>query len=168
MSTASQYNYSRFKPSIISPLRPSDIAVAAVASNNIVTINKEQNVFDSKKKMKAATINALQQKLISQQREIIAMNQCLLYMYGNQGDDCKRVARQLAKEYPENVKPALIEAAQCWKDKQVPKAIEILQVRGAAMHSENWCEVPVAICCVKLLLYLFPWGGGSVRGTVAA
>ena len=64
--------------------RPSDIAVAAVASNNIVTVNKDQNVFDSKKKMKAATIGGLNQKLVSQQKASIAMNQCLLYMYTNQ------------------------------------------------------------------------------------
>lgn len=69
-------------PSLI--WRPDDIALNAVLSNNIVTLNKDQNVFDSKKKIKAATIQRLQQKLTSLQRRAIAMNQCLLYMYMNQ------------------------------------------------------------------------------------
>ncbi len=45
---------------------------------------QDQNVFDSKKKMKVATADGLQQKLTSEQRKTIAVNQCLLYMYTNQ------------------------------------------------------------------------------------
>ncbi|XP_076359080.1 signal recognition particle subunit SRP72-like [Tachypleus tridentatus] len=50
-----QYNY-------ILKQRPTDISVAAVASNNIVTLNKDQNVFDSKKKIKIATGDGLESK----------------------------------------------------------------------------------------------------------
>jgi hypothetical protein len=64
--------------------RPDDIALNAVLSNNIITLNKDQNIFDSKKRIKAATIQRLQQKLSSLQRRAISMNQCLLYMYMNQ------------------------------------------------------------------------------------
>jgi len=73
--------------------RPLDLALAAVASNNIITINKEQNVFDSKKKIKVATADSLKQKLTWSQRRIIAMNECLLYMYSGQGDQCKRIIK---------------------------------------------------------------------------
>ncbi len=45
---------------------------------------QDQNVFDSKKKIKVATAGGLQQKLTAQQRQAISMNQCLLYMYTNQ------------------------------------------------------------------------------------
>ena len=45
---------------------------------------QDQNVFDSKKKIKVATADGLQQKLVSEQRKTIAINQCLLYMYSNQ------------------------------------------------------------------------------------
>ena len=41
-------------------------------------------MFDSKKKMKVATADGLQHKLVSEQRKTIAINQCLLYMYTNQ------------------------------------------------------------------------------------
>jgi signal recognition particle subunit SRP72 len=45
---------------------------------------QEQNVFDSKKKIKVATADSLKQKLTWSQRRAIAMNECLLYMYSGQ------------------------------------------------------------------------------------
>ena len=45
---------------------------------------QEQNVFDSKKKIKVATADSLKQKLTWSQRRTIAMNECLLYMYTGQ------------------------------------------------------------------------------------
>ena len=41
-------------------------------------------MFDSKKKIKTATADGLQQKLTSKQRQLIEMNHCLLTMYMNQ------------------------------------------------------------------------------------
>lgn len=109
--------------------KPSDIGLSAVASNNIVTINKDQNVFDSKKKMKVATGDGLQQKLTSPQRQTIALNQCLLYMYMNQTEQCHSTARNLQKHHKSLDTPALIDAAQYVRDKQVPSAIEVLKKR---------------------------------------
>jgi signal recognition particle subunit SRP72 len=107
--------------------RQSDVALAAVASNNIITINKDQNVFDSKKKIKVATAEGLKQKLVSDQRRTIAMNECLLYMYMGQGDHCRRLAQVLRTSYPNCDTPSLIEAAQCLREKNSGKAIECLQ-----------------------------------------
>lgn len=64
--------------------RPDDIALVAVASNNIATLNKDQNVFDSKKRMKNATQEGVEHKLTSRQKKSIAYNQCLLALYTNQ------------------------------------------------------------------------------------
>lgn len=64
--------------------KPDDVALVAVASNNLVTLNKDQNVFDSKKRMRNATHEGLEHKLTSRQRKSIAYNQCLLTMYTNQ------------------------------------------------------------------------------------
>ncbi|ELU13722.1 hypothetical protein CAPTEDRAFT_98316 [Capitella teleta] len=107
--------------------KPDDIALNAVLSNNIITLNKDQNVFDSKKKIKAATIQRLQQKLSSLQRRAISMNQCLLYMYTNQGELCRKTAQSLQKIHPDMDEPTLIECAQHCRDKQVAKAIDALQ-----------------------------------------
>lgn len=64
--------------------KPDDIGLVAIASNNSVAINKDQNIFDSKKKMKNATSDGLQHKLTSRQRRDVAFNQCLFAMYNNQ------------------------------------------------------------------------------------
>lgn len=64
--------------------KPDDISLVAIASNNSVVINKDQNVFDSKKKMKSASSDGLEHKLTSRQRKNIAVNQCLMLLYTNQ------------------------------------------------------------------------------------
>ncbi|KAK2187665.1 hypothetical protein NP493_158g04070 [Ridgeia piscesae] len=117
--------------------KPSDAGLAAVASNNVVTINKEQNVFDSKKKIKTATADGLQQKLTSKQRRVIEMNHCLLTMYMNQGEECRRMAERLRKMYPDSDTPSLIEAAQYWREKQVAKATELLTNQIAKREGED-------------------------------
>ena len=53
---------------------------------NLYLINRchycrDQNIFDSKKRLKAATADGLELKLTSQQRKQIARNQALLAMF---------------------------------------------------------------------------------------
>lgn len=55
--------------------------VSAVASNNIVAMNKDKDLFDSEKKLKAASSEKLQLKLTSTQKQVIDFNQCLLLLY---------------------------------------------------------------------------------------
>ena len=64
--------------------KPSDIGLIAVASNNICCIQKDQAIFDSRKKMKTATSDGLEGKLTTRQRKLIALNNCLLSFYSNQ------------------------------------------------------------------------------------
>merc|ERR1711997_635215 len=59
--------------------RPSDIGLVAVANNNLLTINRDQNIFDSKKRIKAATVEGLELKLTSAQRGAIARNNAPLH-----------------------------------------------------------------------------------------
>ncbi|XP_002733922.1 signal recognition particle subunit SRP72-like [Saccoglossus kowalevskii] len=106
--------------------KPSDIGLMAVACNNIITLNKDQNVFDSKKKMKAATADGLEHKLTREQRNTIALNKCLLLMYTNQADAFKKSVKNLKSNSNSDV-PFLIEAAQLCREKHVNKAIQSLK-----------------------------------------
>ncbi len=63
--------------------RPSDEMVSAVAANNLVALNKERDLFDSERKIKVATSDKVQHKLTTAQKQIIAFNQCLLFLYMN-------------------------------------------------------------------------------------
>eukprot|EP00092_Neocalanus_flemingeri_P002840 GFUD01003038.1.p1 GENE.GFUD01003038.1~~GFUD01003038.1.p1 ORF type:complete len:670 (+),score=255.64 GFUD01003038.1:44-2053(+) len=75
--------------------KPSDIGLVAVASNNLLTINKDQNIFDSKKRIKSATVEGLELKLTSKQRGAIARNNALLAMFTAQVDLCKELVSSL-------------------------------------------------------------------------
>ncbi|XP_060577385.1 signal recognition particle subunit SRP72-like [Ruditapes philippinarum] len=107
--------------------RPSDVGLMAVLSNNVVAVNKDQNVFDSKKKMKIATGSNLKHKMSACQKREIDINQCLLHMYSNQNEQCHQVAAKLQDQYPGINTPVLIEAAQYVREKQTPKAIKLLE-----------------------------------------
>lgn len=64
--------------------RPDDPALLAIINNNLVSINRAANVFDSRKRMKAATASGLEHKLTTRQRSTIALNHCLLAYHTNQ------------------------------------------------------------------------------------
>uniref|UniRef100_A0AAX7U0M5 Signal recognition particle subunit SRP72 n=1 Tax=Astatotilapia calliptera TaxID=8154 RepID=A0AAX7U0M5_ASTCA len=59
-------------------LKPSDVGLLAVTANNIITINKDQNVFDSKKKVKLTNAEGVEYKLAKKQLQAIDFNKALL------------------------------------------------------------------------------------------
>ena len=75
--------------------KPTDIGLVAVASNNLIAINKDQNIFDSKKRIKAATVEGLEQKLTTGQRAAIARNNALLAMFTAQVELCRELVSAL-------------------------------------------------------------------------
>ncbi|XP_033633560.1 signal recognition particle subunit SRP72-like [Asterias rubens] len=107
--------------------RPSDIGLMAVASNNIVSLNKDQNVFDSKKKIKATASDGLRHKLTGKQQAAVAYNHCILMLYTNQYDLCRKQLQQLRTSYPDSDIPCLVEAALYCREKQADKAVKIIQ-----------------------------------------
>ncbi|XP_063696848.1 signal recognition particle subunit SRP72 [Culicoides brevitarsis] len=118
--------------------KPSDAALVAVASNNSVVINKEQNIIDSKKKMRAAMSDACEHKLTRRQKKHIAFNNALLSLFANQGD-CQALATKLAAAYPDlEFQCVLMRAAQYAKDKKYKDGLDVLDkyVKGKAGKDE--------------------------------
>uniref|UniRef100_A0A452J2X7 Signal recognition particle subunit SRP72 n=1 Tax=Gopherus agassizii TaxID=38772 RepID=A0A452J2X7_9SAUR len=108
-------------------LKPTDVGLIAVIANNIITINKDQNVFDSKKKVKLTNADGVEHKLSKKQLQAIEFNKALLAMYTNQADQCRKLSASLQSQNPEHLLPVLIQAAQLCREKQHAKAIELLQ-----------------------------------------
>lgn len=130
--------------------KPNDAGLVAIASNNMVVINKDQNVFDSKKKMKNATLEGLEHKLTSRQRKNIALNHCLLALYTNQGEQCQQMCEKLVATYPDmGAEAALIRAVQLTKDGKAREAAAILD-EESKHHQEKKLEMKLA--AVQLLL----------------
>uniref|UniRef100_A0A096M9P6 Signal recognition particle subunit SRP72 n=1 Tax=Poecilia formosa TaxID=48698 RepID=A0A096M9P6_POEFO len=108
-------------------LKPSDVGLLAVTANNIITINKDQNVFDSKKKVKLTNAEGVEYKLAKKQLQAIEFNKALLAMYTNQADQCRKLSSSLQSQNPGHPRPVLIQAAQLCREKQHSKAVELLQ-----------------------------------------
>lgn len=108
-------------------LKPSDVGLLAVTANNIITINKDQNVFDSKKKVKLTNAEGVEYKLARKQLQAIDFNKALLAMYTNQAEQCRKLASSLQSQNPGHPRPVLIQVAQLCREKHHPKAIELLQ-----------------------------------------
>ncbi|ELV11089.1 Signal recognition particle 72 kDa protein, partial [Tupaia chinensis] len=119
-------------------LKPTDVALLAVIANNIITINKDQNVFDSKKKVKLTNAEGVEFKLSKKQLQAIEFNKALLAMYTNQVEQCRKISSGLQSQRPEHLLPVLIQAAQLCREKQHSKAIELLQVSAlVTMYSHE-------------------------------
>ncbi|CAO3612904.1 unnamed protein product [Cunninghamella echinulata] len=109
-------------------LKIRDNAVNAVVANNLVTIQKADDLFDSAKKMKTANGKDADAKLRKYQKRIISMNEGLLQMYMNKHASCKDTIQRLIKQYPESDALYLILAGATYhQQKKADKAIEELQ-----------------------------------------
>uniref|UniRef100_A0A672NHH2 Signal recognition particle subunit SRP72 n=1 Tax=Sinocyclocheilus grahami TaxID=75366 RepID=A0A672NHH2_SINGR len=106
-------------------LKPSDVGLLAVTANNIITINKDQNVFDSKKKVKLTSAEGVEHKLAKKQLQAIEINKALLAMYTNQADQCNKMLASLQTQNPEHPRPVLIKVAQLCREKHTPKALNV-------------------------------------------
>ncbi|XP_076067032.1 signal recognition particle 72 [Oratosquilla oratoria] len=107
--------------------KPDDAALVAIINNNLVAINRDGNVFDSKKRMKTAVASGLEHKLTSRQRTSIALNQCLLSYYTNQDELCRSQAKSIATQDDMAPVAIMIEAALLGRDKQLKAAKLLLQ-----------------------------------------
>ncbi|XP_072351270.1 signal recognition particle subunit SRP72 isoform X1 [Scyliorhinus torazame] len=131
-------------------LKPSDVGLLAVTANNIITLNKDQNVFDSKKKVKLTNTEGVEHKLTQKQMQTVEFNKALLAMHTNQADQCRKLTLGLQKQNPESPLPVLIQAAQLCREKQHTKAIQLLQ-EFLEQHPENAVEIKMTIAQLYLV-----------------
>ncbi|XP_018328625.1 signal recognition particle subunit SRP72 [Agrilus planipennis] len=131
-------------------LKLDDPALIAVAGNNSVVINKDQNIFDSKKKMKSATSESLIHKLPSRQRKFIALNNAIFLYYTNQFDQCTKACKFVEQNWPELSCQAHIVSALCTAKKEnVFNAVNSLKNVKTRNSSE---DLLIKLTCTQLLL----------------
>ncbi|XP_017787201.1 PREDICTED: signal recognition particle subunit SRP72 isoform X2 [Nicrophorus vespilloides] len=131
-------------------LKLDDIALSAVASNNVVVINKDQNVFDSKKKMKVATNDALIHKLPSSQRKTIAVNNAIFKYYCNQHEQSNKLCNSLVKEWPDlETKLKILNAIN---DTKIDSKANPVQSLKSATANTPEDELVLKLTAVHLLL----------------
>ncbi|CAH3122603.1 unnamed protein product [Pocillopora meandrina] len=124
--------------------KPDDLALAAVASNNIITLNRDRDVFDSKKKVKSMTADGLEHKSTASQQRTMAFNRCLLLFYTNQLEACRSLISTLETKYPGSDFPCLMRASLLHREKHSDKAIELLK-NYADSHDDTATNVKLTL-----------------------
>lgn len=131
-------------------LKLEDIALAAVACNNAIIINKDQNVFDSKRKLKVATNEVLKFKLTLRQRKFIFLNRAMLNFYTNQNDACKKVCDTIDGMWPDmNIYTSVIKAYIHVKEGNYTEALNVLNKCQAKDDEEI---LQLQLVCIQLWL----------------
>ncbi|KAL3658856.1 hypothetical protein V7S43_016221 [Phytophthora oleae] len=102
-------------------------AVAAVASNNIVTIRKDRDVLDSFKRLKNIDAAVMSDKLNPEQQEAILTNRTLLLCLMNKTEECRESLETLKKQFPASKSIADIVVLLTIKDQSLDAAIEQLK-----------------------------------------
>ena len=80
--------------------KPDDVIQTIVASNNIVVLNKDKDVFDSKKRIKVLSNEPKLAKMTSLQRLSILYNRCLFTLHMNQLEQCKLLLKEMEAKHP--------------------------------------------------------------------
>ncbi|XP_069314535.1 signal recognition particle subunit SRP72 isoform X2 [Eulemur rufifrons] len=111
--------------------------------------DSDQNVFDSKKKVKLTNAEGVEFKLSKKQLQAIEFNKALLAMYTNQAEQCRKISASLQSQSPEHLLPVLIQAAQLCREKQHTKAIELLQ-EFSDQHPKNAAEIKLTMAQLKI------------------
>lgn len=130
--------------------KPSDTTVVAVASNNIVTLNKDQNVFDSKKKIKTASGNELEFKLNSYQKSAICYNDILLGILTNQKDYVLKMLKNFEEKFNDATKLVKLKVSQFYREKKFDEAEALLKQYQANDELFKYYLVQVLLSRKKL------------------
>lgn len=130
--------------------KPKDAVLVAVASNNSVVLNKDQNLFDSKKKIRSAMAEACEQKLTSKQKKSIALNNCLLALFSGSSEQTLQLCNKFIQKYPDSeFEGILIKSTQLSKEKKYKDAVDQLE-KFASSHKDRAFATKFAI--IQLLL----------------
>ena len=109
----------------------------------MLCLNKDQNIFDSKKRIKAATVEGLENKLTSKHQSAISRNNALLAMYTNQVDLCKTLSDTLQENgtisSEEMVKINAGVLSRAGKTKEAVKVLLDLYAAGEKVISRVKC-----------------------------
>ena len=82
--------------------KPDDVIQTIVASNNIVVLNKDKDIFDSKKRIKVLSNEPKLLKMTSLQRLSVLYNRCLFALHMNHLEQCKQLLKEMDAEHPNN------------------------------------------------------------------
>ncbi|CAG8508862.1 9469_t:CDS:10 [Ambispora gerdemannii] len=138
--------------------KAADMTALAIASNNLVVARKENDVFDSARKLRAASAKNLETKLFKVQRQAIAINEALLSLYMHKYSVCQDTARKLLQIYPENDYLYVLLSSISYRQKKTTKAIQELQEYAQTKST----SLPINFALIQLQLLQ-----SNIQGSIA-
>lgn len=117
--------------------KPDDTSHSVIASNNIIVLNRDRDVFDSKKKAKVLANEGNSKKLTRLQKLVILYNRCLFALQTNQLEQCRELIAELKATHPNSDGAVLAEVALLGREKKMPSCVELLESHlQAKPHSD--------------------------------
>lgn len=107
--------------------KPSNSVHVITAANNIIVLNRDKDVFDSKKKVKLVANEAGLKKLNSQQQAVVLFNRCLFALQMNQLEQCRQLLIELKSLSPNCEITILVESALINREKKVSESSALLE-----------------------------------------
>ena len=103
-----------------------DSPLSVVASNNILVLNKNHDVFDSKKRVKILANEGTSKKLTQAQKVVILYNRSLFALHTNQLEQCRQLVSEMKSAYPTSEQTILAEVGLLNRERKVAQAIALL------------------------------------------
>lgn len=107
--------------------KPSDVSHSVVASNNIIVLNRDRDIFDSKKKAKVLANEGTSKKLTRSQKLSIVYNRCLFALQTNQLEQCRQLVGQLKEAGRESPLAVLAEVALLNRERRTAASTALLE-----------------------------------------
>lgn len=133
--------------SAVLKLRPDDITQTVVASNNIIVINKDKDVFDSKKKIKALVSEGSSKRLTRAQKMTILYNRCLFALQTNQLEQCRELVSSFSASFPHCDLKVLANVALFCRERKLGEAIECM---NSHLTSQSTSDVTLHLTLAQL------------------
>lgn len=129
--------------------RPEDPALIAILSNNILVLNGDRDVFDSKKKVKVLASEGASRKLTRLQKQKILFNRCLFALQTNQLEQCRELVARLKTAHTNSDLAILAQVALLNREKKTNVAMELLE-----SHCKSYSTVGVQLYLTLAQLHL--------------
>ena len=97
-----------------------------IASNNVLVLNNDRDVFDSKKKVKLLANAGTLKKLTQTQKVAILYNRALFALQTNQLEQCRQLVAEMKTTYPDTQQAILAEVGLLNRERKIAQAIELL------------------------------------------
>ena len=133
--------------------KPSSVVHTMTAANNVIVLNRDKDIFDSKKKIKLISNEQGLKKLNSRQQSVVLFNRCLFALQINQLEQCRQLLQDFKKSFPKAEEVILIESALLNREK---KSLECCTLMEKCLETTPLCSV-----LVYLTLAQFYMGQGN-------